>query len=108
MPPIDVKKEITIPTSGGTHTAVSTPEAEKVIVAFEFWGWSICDVEEIGLLAIRRMSQSCDRSRSPTPGIRKRHEFYQLRVTIVSPLPRPCQAFSYQVVGWLKTGNVLT
>jgi len=31
MPPIEVKKEITIPTRGGTQIAVSTPETGKVI-----------------------------------------------------------------------------
>jgi hypothetical protein len=31
MPPMEVKKEITSPTSGGTHKAVSTPETGKVI-----------------------------------------------------------------------------
>src|SRR5271157_2652444 len=32
---MEVKKEITIPTNGGTHTAVSTPETEKVIAISE-------------------------------------------------------------------------
>jgi hypothetical protein len=31
MPPMEVKKEITSPTNGGTHIAVSTPETGKVI-----------------------------------------------------------------------------
>ena len=29
---MDVKKEITIPTKGGIHTAVSTPETGKIII----------------------------------------------------------------------------
>ncbi|MGO9122622.1 MAG: hypothetical protein ACLQPD_34025 [Desulfomonilaceae bacterium] len=33
IPPMEVKKEIAKPTSGGIHAAVSTPDTEKVIIA---------------------------------------------------------------------------
>ena len=32
IPPMEVKNEMTNPTSGGIHMAVSTPDTEKVII----------------------------------------------------------------------------
>jgi hypothetical protein len=40
---MEVKKEITKPTSGGIQIAVSTPDTGKIILGLRFWGrleWS--------------------------------------------------------------------